>query len=142
MEEEFYAAIKLVTGEEIFSLVCVDENNGDSILILENPVVMKSFTNRTGTFIKIKPWMEIPDDDLYIIKSDKVVTMTEIKDSLTIKLYKKFIEGNDDDEDEYIEGQNISDSGQVNISKKMGYISSVEEARKKLEKLYKNNKEI
>ena len=41
MGEEFYAAIKLVTGEEIFSLISVDENDGDPIIILQNPVVMK-----------------------------------------------------------------------------------------------------
>ena len=35
MGEEFYAAIKLVTGEEIFSLVSVDENGGDPIIILQ-----------------------------------------------------------------------------------------------------------
>ena len=41
MGDEFYAVIKLVTGEEVFSLVCVDENEGDPILLLMNPVIMK-----------------------------------------------------------------------------------------------------
>ena len=29
MGEEFYATLKLITGEEIFALVSVDENDGD-----------------------------------------------------------------------------------------------------------------
>ena len=33
MGEEFYAALKLITGEEIFALVSVDENDGDLSLI-------------------------------------------------------------------------------------------------------------
>ena len=43
MGEEFHAVLKLITGEEIFSLVSVDENDGDSIIMLSNPVIMKCF---------------------------------------------------------------------------------------------------
>ena len=46
MGDEFYAAIKLISGEEIFSLISVDENNGDPIIILQNPVIMKVYTNK------------------------------------------------------------------------------------------------
>ncbi len=35
MGEEFYAVLKLITGEEIFSLVSVDENDGDSMKMME-----------------------------------------------------------------------------------------------------------
>ena len=90
MGDEFYAAIKLVTGEEIFSLISVDENDGDPIIILQNPVIMKVFANQTGTYMKIKPWMEIPDDDLFLIKLDKIVTMTEIKNQSTIDFYHRY----------------------------------------------------
>ena len=37
MEEEFYAIIKLVSGEEIMALVSVDDNDNDPILICQNP---------------------------------------------------------------------------------------------------------
>ena len=76
MGEEFYAAIKLVTGEEIFSLISVDENDGDPIIILQNPVTMKVFMNHGGTYMKIKPWMEIPDDDLFLIQDKHQITYT------------------------------------------------------------------
>ena len=39
MGEEFHSIIKLITGEEIFSLVSVDENDGDPIIMLQNPVI-------------------------------------------------------------------------------------------------------
>jgi hypothetical protein len=136
MGEEFYAAIKLVTGEEIFSLICIDENGDDPILILQNPVIMKVFTNQGGTYVKIKPWMEIPNDDFFIIKFDKVVTMTEIKNQATIDFYNRYL--NDDNVD-------IELDGKVNISNKMGYLGSVESARKSLEDIFrkdlKDNKE-
>jgi len=136
MGEEFYSAIKLVTGEEIFALVSVDENDGDPILILQNPVVMKIGSNHIGSYIKIKPWMEIPNDDFFLIKLDKVVTMTEVRDKNTIEFYEKYLR--DDDVD-------IEIDGKVKISDKMGFISTVDDARKSLEKIFrkdlKDNKE-
>ena len=136
MGEEFYAAIKLVTGEEIFSLVSIDENDGDPIIILQDPVIMKVFTNHVGTYVKIKPWMEIPDDDFFLIKLDKVVTMTEIKNQSTIDFYLRYL--SDDNVD-------IEVDGKVTISDKMGYLGSVESSRKFLENIFlkdlKDNKE-
>ena len=136
MGEEFYAAIKLVTGEEIFSLVCVDENDGDPIIILQNPVIMKVINNNIGQYVKVKPWMEIPSDDFFIVRYDKIVTMTEVKESQMITFYERYI--NEEDVD-------IELDGKVKISDKMGYISTVEDARKNLENIFrkdlKDNKE-
>ena len=134
MGEEFHAVIKLVTGEEIFALVSVDENDGDPILLLMNPVVMKVMRNHVGQYVKVKPWMEIPTDDLYVIKYDKIITMTEVKEEQTIEFYNRYL--NDDDVD-------FEDDGRTKISDKMGYISTVDDARDMLENLYKlkDNKE-
>ena len=134
MGEEFHAVIKLVTGEEIFALVSVDENDGDPILLLMNPVVMKVMRNHVGQYVKVKPWMEIPTDDLFVIKYDKIITMTEVKEEETIKFYNRYL--NDDDVD-------FEEDGRTKISDKMGYISTVDDAREMLENLYKlkDNKE-
>ena len=134
MGEEFHAVIKLVTGEEIFALVSVDENDGDPILLLMNPVIMKVMRNHVGQYVKVKPWMEIPTDELYVIKYDKIITMTEVKEEQTIEFYNRYL--NEDDVD-------FEDDGRTKISDKMGYISTVDDARKMLESLYKlkDNKE-
>ena len=134
MGEEFHAVIKLVTGEEIFALVCVDENDGDPIILMMNPVVMKVMRNHVGQYVKVKPWMEIPTDELYVIKYDKIITMTEVKEDKVIQFYEKYL--NDDDTD-------FEDDGRTNITDKMGYVSTVDDAREMLEKLYKlkDNKE-
>jgi len=134
MGEEFYAIIKLVSGEEILSIVLIDENDGDTVLILQNPVTMKTYNNQHGTYLKVKPWIELSDDDFFIIKPDKVITMTETKDKKIIDIYNNYIE-DDDSIDVY------SPSGQVKPSSKMGYLSSVEDARKNLERIFKGLKE-
>ena len=133
MGEEFYCSLKLISGEEIFSLICVDENDGDPIIILQNPVIMKIQQSMSRMVIKIKPWMEVPDDDFYFVKLDKIITMTEISDEMTIGFYQKYLSN---------EGiTSIEDDGKVKITNKMGYISSVEDARKNLEKIFNDLKE-
>ena len=45
MEEEFHAIIKLVSGEEIFSLVMVENpDDEDPLLVLQNPLIMYMHT--------------------------------------------------------------------------------------------------
>jgi|TARA_B000000557_G_scaffold9890_1_gene8101 hypothetical protein len=134
MGEEFHAVIKLVTGEEIFSLVCVDENDGDPIILLMNPVIMKVMRNHVGQFVKVKPWIQMSDDSMYVIKYDKIITMTEVTEKKMITFYNKYLNEEDCDWDE---------DGKTKISDKMGYITTVDAARKMLENLYnsKDSKE-
>ena len=131
MEEEFYAIIKLVSGEEIMSVVMPDENNEETILILQNPVIMKMYQNGVGHYIKVKPWMDLNDDDMHIIKLDKIITMTETTNEKLIGVYNNYIS----DEKETIKID--SSDGKVKPDANMGYISSVNQARENLENLFK-----
>ena len=131
MGDEFYSIIKLVSGEEIFSLVSIDDNDEDPIIILQNPIIMTMFTNSTGSHIKVKPWIELSTEDFFMIKSDKIITMTESTDDRLIQIYNDFIS------DDVIEI--YSSTGYTKPSPKMGYISSVKDARKYLEELFKKN---
>ena len=137
MGEEFYSVIKLTTGEEIFALVSLDDNDGDPLLILQNPVTMRMTRSSRGMILKVKPWMEIPDDDFFIIKLDKIITMTEVKDESMIEFYNSYLEEDSTDD------LSNPTSNQTKLTNRMGYVSTVEEAREMLENLYKlkDNKE-
>tara|TARA_E500000331_G_scaffold68009_1_gene62672 strand:+ start:57 stop:458 length:402 start_codon:yes stop_codon:yes gene_type:complete len=130
MEDEFYGVIKLITGEEIFGLVSIDENDGDPVIMLQSPVIMKVFNNPTGQYVKIKPWLEIPEEDIFLLKYDKIITMTEVKNEQMIQFYDRYL--SDDDFDFEVDGR-------VNLSDHMGLLSTVDDARKKLEAIYKLN---
>ena len=134
MGEDFYCILKLVSGEEILSLISVDDNDGDPIVVLQNPVVMELIDGKGKCYVKVKPWMELPSDDFFMVKLDKIITMTETTDRKLIDIYTKYL--NDDDSIDL-----YKPAGEVKVSTEMGYISSVEDARKKLEDLYKNIKE-
>ena len=140
MGDGFYAIIKLVSGEEIFSMVCTDTNEEDTILLLHHPVIMNMIQSSRGSFIKVTPWMEMTDDDMFAVKLDKIITMTETNDKKLIQVYKHYIDDIDSENDNMTLDMYKS-GGKVNISNKMGYISSVEEARDSLEKIFNINKE-
>ena len=142
MDNEFYATIKLISGEEIFSLVSVEENTDNPLIMLQNPVTMKMVSTPEGSIVKVKTWMNIPGEDPIVIRWDKVITVTEIKESSIINIYNNYLED---------ERFDINEIGEMNkphrndvkskLTTKMGYISTVEDARKYLEGVYKIKKE-
>ena len=136
MGEEFYSLIKLISGEEIFALVSVDQSSGETVIVAQNPLVMKIVNSPKGGLIKVRKWIEISDDDMFVIKYDKILTMSECKDDKIIAIYNNYVSNElNDDIEVYNPG------GQVKLDSKMGYISSVEDARKKFEQLFKINQE-
>jgi hypothetical protein len=125
MEEEFYASMKLTSGEEIFSLVGISEEEDRTLLILDNPVIIKPVNSKNGRTVgfKIQPWINISDDEMYIINLNNVITMTEIRDDHIIGMYRKF----------------NRKTNKLQITKNMGLISTVDDARRTLEKIYRSN---
>ena len=130
MGEEFYGVIKLITGEEIFALISVEENDhGNPVILVQTPVTMKVLSNGHGQYVKIKPWLELADEDMYLINYDRIITMTEVKNNEMVTFYKRYLE--EDDLDFEIDGK-------VKLQEGMGFISTVDDARKKLEDIFKN----
>ena len=135
MQDEFYGVIKLITGEEIFALISIEENGGNPKILVQTPVIMKVLTHGAGQYVKIKPWLELADEDMYLIDYDRIITMTEVKNNEMVTFYKRYLE--EDDLDFEIDGK-------VKLQEGMGFISTVEDARKNLEKIFNipfNNKE-
>jgi hypothetical protein len=127
MEEDFYAVIKLISGEEIFSIVCPSEEDDQTMLILNNPVTIEVIVMKQIGMqgYKIDPWLKFADDDTFLLNMDKVLTISEVRDEEMIEMYHKFLRQQDN--------KNSKNS----LSAEMGYLSSVSEARKKFEKLYR-----
>ena len=133
MGDEFYSVIKLISGEEIFALVSIDETDDekDPIIILQNPLVMNMVNSQKG-----RRWIELSSEDIFLMRFDRILTMSESKDEKLIAIYENYIE---DGEEEMIDI--YKSSGKVKLTNKMGYVSSVEDARKVFEELYKINQE-
>ena len=136
--KDFYATIKLITGEEIFALVSVDNQEDEPVIIMQNPVVMKVLSTGRGSMMKIRPWLEVPGDDIYIMKYDKIITMSEVKDKMITSMYQAYCEEGDFDFGTFVDENMKKDKRNHEVTKKMGYISTVEDARRKLEDLFKD----
>ena len=128
MEEDFYAIIKLISGEEILSKVCPCDEDDRIMLILDNPITMESVTIRQLgiSTIKVSPWIKFADGSMFIMDMEKVITMTEITDEDLIKIHQKFVR------------ERSKKSNKSELTSKMGYLSSIADARISLEKLYKS----
>ena len=134
MEEEFYASVKLVSGEEIFGEVMPSEENGRTVLIISDPVEIETVSmNGSHEGLRMMPWLRsMPAEGIIIIPMDKVITVVEAReDSEVVAYYQRFIMTN-------LQG---GSSEKIKVTKKMGYVISVEKARENLEKLFKKGSE-
>ena len=127
IQEDFYATIKFKNGEEIFAKIAPTEDY-DQILVTSPIVISEVKLRGKGTGYKVEPWIKTSSDDLLLISVDDILTVTESNDLEIITLHQKFVG--------YPDNVNLNNSG---ISRRMGYISSVSEAKKTLEKLYNNS---
>ena len=48
IEDDFYATIKLVSGEEIFAKVAASEEEDRTVLLLSSPITIGEIKNRMG----------------------------------------------------------------------------------------------
>ena len=133
MEEDFYATLKLKTGEEIFAKVIpTTEEYEDIKLLVTNPIVITDLNSRTGSKLgyKVEPWLKTTKEDMFILNMSDVLTMSESKDMEMIIMHQTFIK-----KQNY---NNTLSTSKPNKTRKMGYLSNVNEAKKILEKIYKN----
>jgi len=131
IEDDFYATIKLVSGEEIFAKVAASEEEDKTILIVSNPITIGEIKTRVGVVgYKIEPWLKTTKKDLFLINLDKVVTISESSDIEMITLYQRFLRDNKDDE---------TPSPSSRLSRKMGLLGNIDETKKKLEKIFKSS---
>ena len=125
--DEFYASIKLTSGEEILALVMVELGQTENIVV-SNPVVCQEIRS-SGTNIpmgyKFEPWMKLTDDDTFIISLEKIITISQINSNELIDTYNDLV-------------KHGFKATNPDLTKDMGYISSVSKARDILEKLYKS----
>ena len=129
IEEDFYATVKLKSGEEIFAKVAPSEEDNRTLLIISNPIVISEVKNRMGMYgYKFEPWLKTTTEDMFIINLSDVLTLSESFDIEMISLYQS-----------YIRQLDKNNSNQSKISREMGYLANVNDAKELLEKLFKSS---
>lgn len=127
IEEDFYCTLKLKTGEEIFAKVAASEENDRTMLIISNPIVISEIKNRSKTLgYKIEPWLKTTTEDMFIINLQDVLTLSESSDIEMIMMYQS-----------YVRQSGKEKNNESRITRRMGYISNVNDAKEILEKIFK-----
>jgi hypothetical protein len=128
IEEDFYATVKLKTGEEIFCKLAASEEEDRTLLIVTNPIIVSEIKGRTGVIgYKLEPWLKTTTEDMFILNVEDILTMSESSDIDMIVMYQNYVR------------QSTKDGNHSKINRRMGYLSNVNDAKEILEKLYKNS---
>jgi hypothetical protein len=129
MEDDFYGTIKFKNGEEVFAKIAASEEVDRTMLVIHHPITVCEVKSRAGIVgYKVEPWLKTTREDMFIINMDNVLTLSESSDLHMIRMYQRFVQDTDRD-----------NKDQPKISRKMGYISTVNDAKDILEKLYKSS---
>ncbi len=124
MEDDFYATLKLKTGEEVFALVVASEEENRTMLVVHNPVIITAIKAKESIVgYRLEPWLKTTREDMFVINMDNIITLSESMDPEMIMMHQNFAK----------ESSNIARS---KMNRKMGYLSNVKEAKKVLEKIY------
>jgi hypothetical protein len=128
IEDDFYATVKLKTGEEIFCKVAASEEEDRTLLIVTNPIIVSEIKGRTGVVgYKLEPWLKTTTEDMFILNVEDILTMSESSDIEMIVMYQNYIR------------QSTKDGNQSKLSRRMGYLANVNDAKEILEKIFKSS---
>ena len=129
MEDEFYATVKLLSGEELVAKVCYlpDEDK----IILDRPLVVENARQRKGQVevsgFQLKEWVSATFDNMFVVKRDHIMTMIEIEGDI-VDFYEKTLVRMES-------GKSLAGRGNK-LPRGSGYLGSVKEMKKTLEDIY------
>ena len=130
MEDDFYASLKLISGEEIFARIAACDEENRTLLLLHHPVLVQNVkmpgTNVAAAY-KVEPWLKTNDEDMMVLDTKNIMTMVECKDTEMIMIHQRYVE------------DSAQEGNRSRIDRRMGYISSVQDAKKMLEQLYRKD---
>ena len=129
IEDDFYATLKLRSGEELFAKVAASDEDDRVMLLVHNPIIISEIKTK-GNLVgyKVEPWLKTTKEDMFIINLDNVITLSESTDLEMINMYQNFLR--DSKRDPF---------NQPKMSRRMGYIATVDDARNFLEKIFTEN---
>ena len=131
IEDDFYATLKLKSGEEIFAKVAASEEEDRTMLLIHHPVIISAIKAKVGTVgYKVEPWLKTTKDDMFVVNLDDVLTMSESSDVEMINMHQQYVQHND---------KNGDGSSKYKLNRKMGYLSTIDDAKNTLEKIYNDN---
>ena len=129
IEDDFYATLKLRSGEELFAKVAASDEDDRVMLLVHNPIIVSEIKTK-GNLVgyKVEPWLKTTKEDMFIMNLDNVMTLSESTDMEMICMHQNFIRDSHEDAQQHSK-----------LNRRMGYVATVNAARQKLEEIYKDS---
>ena len=125
-EEKNYFVFKMVSGEEIVAVTEIDDTGVEPVFFLQDPLKVELTHKGNHTMVRLIPWITIPEDEIFKIGFDKIITMTQLQeDHEMIQAYEH-----------YNDQRKLKGTHKVKLSERMGYMGTVNDARVALEKIF------
>ena len=126
-DEEFYGVFKLVSGDEVLGKAVLTEDNGQTLVFIQDPVCTQIITKetddgRTVRGIGFAKWMQFSSEDFFILTEKDIITVTSMSKEVTI-MYEAYIMSEDEDR---------RDEKKIELQEEMGYLGKIDQARKNL----------
>jgi|TARA_R100001460_G_scaffold38615_1_gene73135 hypothetical protein len=129
IEDDFYATLKLKSGEEIFAKVAASEEDDRTMLLVSNPIIVGEIKSKIGTVgYKIEPWLKTTTEDMFILNMNDVLTMSESSDVEMIMMYQDYVRSSN----------KLPSDNQSKLDRKMGRLGNVNDVKEILEKIFKS----
>ena len=129
MGEEFFATVKLITGEEIVSKVVYLED--EDKVMLENPLQVDQAKQRKGALeisgFSFREWVCATFDKMFILNRNHIITMSEIEGPI-VDFYKETLLRMEN-------GKSLTGKGDK-LPRGSGYLGSVTDMKKSLENIF------
>ena len=130
IEDDFYATVKLKTGEEIFAKIAASDEDDRTMLLISNPIIVFEIKGKGGIMgYRMEPWLKTTTEDMFIINLDNVLTMSESSDIEMIMMYQSYVR----------QSQNNGLDNNSEINRRMGYLGNVKDTKEILEKIFKSS---
>ena len=129
IEDDFFATLKLKSGEEIFAKVAASEEDDRTMLLVSNPIIVGEIKSKIGIVgYKIEPWLKTTTEDMFILNMNDVLTMSESSDVEMIMMYQDYVRSSN----------KLPGDNQSKLDRKMGRLGNVNDVKEILEKIFKS----
>ena len=87
-EEEFHGVFKLSNGEEILGRAVLTEDNGETLVFIQDPVSVSFITKELEDGAKVMrgmgfhKWMQMSDEEFYVIREKDILAIASMNLSL------------------------------------------------------------
>jgi hypothetical protein len=138
MNESFVASVKMITGEEVLCEVMPGEEEGQEFYIFQNPIIFdESSQVDTARGVVLsglipKKWMMFTNQDLAIVKTEHVITMSEL-DNFGVEFYHRAL---------VAARASTPIKRKVDTGSNSGFMGKIDSLRESLNKVFKESPDL